>query len=60
MPSAKDVASNGIDVSETQAILLHKIEELTLYLIEHDKLLKEQQRITDSLRNEIKQLKQTK
>lgn len=59
VPSAKDVATNGIDVSETQAVLLRKIEELTLYLIEHDKLLKEQQRITDSLRNEIKQLKQT-
>jgi len=60
VPSAKDVAANGIDVSEIQAILLRKIEELTLYLIEHDKLLKEQQRITDSLRNEIKQLKQAK
>ncbi|WP_407428007.1 hypothetical protein [Arcticibacter sp.] len=37
VPSAKDVEENGIKVGETNALLLRKIEELTLYLIEKDK-----------------------
>ena len=34
VPSAKEVEANGLDVGENQAVLLKKIEELTLYLIE--------------------------
>lgn len=37
VPSTSDVTKNGIDLAETQAILLQKIEELTLYVIEQDK-----------------------
>lgn len=37
MPSATDVAKNGIDLGENQALLLKKIEELTLYVIELQK-----------------------
>jgi hypothetical protein len=37
MPSAKEVAEKGISVGDSQALLLKKIEELTLYLIEQDK-----------------------
>ncbi|MFN8397846.1 MAG: hypothetical protein U0176_24725 [Bacteroidia bacterium] len=33
LPSATTVAQNGMDVGETQALLLEKIEELTLHLI---------------------------
>jgi hypothetical protein len=33
VPSAKDVEKNGISVGDTQALLLKKIEELTLYMI---------------------------
>jgi hypothetical protein len=44
VPSAAEVEKNGIDVSETQAILLKKIEELTLYIIEQDKKLEQQDR----------------
>jgi hypothetical protein len=32
--SEKDVLENGIDVGENQAVLLQKIEELTLYIIQ--------------------------
>ncbi len=40
VPSANDVeTSNGIDVAKTQTVLLQKIEELTLYLIEQNKRL---------------------
>ena len=37
VPSTADVTSNGIDLAETQAILLQKIEELTLYVIQQQK-----------------------
>jgi hypothetical protein len=37
VPSAKEVEAQGIAVSEMQAVLLRKIEELTLLLIEQDK-----------------------
>lgn len=34
VPTEKEVEKNGVDVGETQALLLKKIEELTLYVIE--------------------------
>ena len=37
MPSAEEVAKNGLDVGDNQATLLKKIEELTLYVIEQNK-----------------------
>jgi hypothetical protein len=37
IPSTKNVQSKGINVGDTQALLLKKIEELTLYIIEQDK-----------------------
>lgn len=42
VPSAKDVAEKGVSVGEMQAILLAKIEELTLHLINQKKQLEEQ------------------
>ncbi len=37
VPTAKEVNENGYSVSELDAILLKKVEELTLYLIEQQK-----------------------
>jgi hypothetical protein len=37
IPSTSQVTKNGIDLAETQALLLQKVEELTLYLIHHNK-----------------------
>jgi len=37
VPAADSVERNGIDLGGNQAVLLKKIEELTLYLIEQDK-----------------------
>jgi hypothetical protein len=37
VPSAVQVAENGVQVGEMQSILLKKVEELTLYLIELEK-----------------------
>ena len=41
VPSAQEVAKNGINVAEMDAKLLEKIEELTLYSIEQNKKIKE-------------------
>lgn len=37
VPSAEEVAKNGLDISQTSAKLMEKIEELTLYMIEMNK-----------------------
>jgi len=37
VPTEKQVKGKDIDVAETQTLLLRKIEELTLYIIEQDK-----------------------
>jgi hypothetical protein len=40
VPSTKEVADKGIDVGENQTLLLKKIEELTLYIIDLEKRIK--------------------
>ncbi len=37
IPSAEEVSENGVALGDMQALLLQKIEELTLYMIEMDK-----------------------
>lgn len=47
IPSAEEVKKNGIDVGEMNQKLLQKVEELTLYLIQQQKMIDEQnKRIT--------------
>lgn len=41
VPSAAEVGKNGVDIGETQASLLRKIEELTLYAIAQEKQLQQ-------------------
>jgi len=48
MPSADSVAKNGVDLGSSQAVLLKKIEELTLYVIQ-------QQKEIDALKKEIRE-----
>ncbi|MCX2680351.1 hypothetical protein OOZ15_10400 [Galbibacter sp. EGI 63066] len=45
IPSAKEVEENGIYLGEMDAKLLQKIEELTLYTIAQQKMIKEQQEL---------------
>jgi hypothetical protein len=45
VPSAADVAENGVEMGATQAALLKQIEELTLRLIEMDKRIKQLERL---------------
>ncbi|MCL2290028.1 MAG: hypothetical protein FWC34_04895, partial [Bacteroidetes bacterium] len=41
VPSAAEVEANGIELGEMNAILLRKVEELTLYIIQMEKRLSE-------------------
>lgn len=50
MPSADEVEKNGVDIGEINRLLVEKIEELTLYLLEQDKKIK-------ALQEEINKLK---
>jgi len=53
IPSAKEVEENGINLGEMNAKLLQKIEELTLHLINQDKMLERQQIEINELRSKL-------
>jgi hypothetical protein len=53
VPSAKEMEANGLNLKEMNLILLKKVEELTLHLIEQQKEVK-------SLRTELEEIKNKK
>jgi len=53
IPSAKEVSKDGIDVAQMDAKLLQKIEELTLYAIQQQKQLEQQQKEIELLMQKI-------
>jgi len=57
VPSAKEIEENGIDVGANQAILLKKVEELTLYMIEQGKKIEAQQKEIDALKEQLQNKK---
>lgn len=57
VPSAEEVSEQGIDLGEMNAILLQKVEELTLHVIELQKQIDAQQDKIDIQQNEINELK---
>ncbi|RMF60082.1 MAG: hypothetical protein D6748_04875 [Calditrichaeota bacterium] len=57
IPSADEVAANGVSVGEMQAKLLQKVEELTLYVIEQNKAINQLQQENIELRKEINLMK---
>jgi len=56
IPSAKEVAENGIFLGEMNSKLLLKIEELTLYTIQQEKKLKNQDSKIEKIETDNKQL----
>jgi hypothetical protein len=56
IPTAGDVKKNGIDLGENQALLLKKIEELTLIVIEQNKRIENQQKIDEAQTQKISEL----
>lgn len=55
VPTAKEVADEGLDLGGNQAVLLAKIEELTLYVIEQNKQNKEQQQLIKQQQEQLDQ-----
>ena len=56
MPSAKEVCKNGIDVGETEVLLLKKIEELTLYMIEQKKEISSMKKENREMKHRLKKI----
>ncbi len=57
VPAADEVEKNGVEVGNNQAVLLKKIEELTLYVIEQQKNQQKTDQRLGALEKENKQLK---
>jgi len=57
VPTAEQVSKTGINLGEMNALLLKKVEELTLYLIEKDKQDKEKEARLQSQQHQIDELK---
>jgi hypothetical protein len=53
IPSASEVEKDGIKIGEMNAKLLQKVEELTLYLIEQNKMIKAQQKEIEELKSRL-------
>jgi hypothetical protein len=60
VPSAKEVERNGVSVGDTQALLLKKIEELTLYVIDMNKKLATQDEKINRLQKKLYTLRKKK
>lgn len=56
VPSASDVKKNGLDIGDNQAILLKKIEELTLYVIGQNKKLEDQHKQLQNVQKRVRSL----
>lgn len=54
IPSAAEVAENGIELGDLQVKLLVKVEELTLYLLQQQKQMESQQREINDLKKKLK------
>ena len=53
LPSAEQVKAKGIALGENQALLLQKIEELTLYMIAMDKMVAELNKENQALKARV-------
>lgn len=60
IPSAKEVEANGIELGEMNKLLLQKIEELTLYMIDHKKENEKQSQLIKQLEEKVKELSENK
>ena len=54
--SAKELAENGIDIVEMQSKQMEKIEELTLYIIDQNKKLVQQNDEIQILKSQMSEL----
>jgi len=54
IPDEKTVVENGLNLGEMDALLLQKVEELTLYIIELNKKIEEQEKKIEYLQMKVK------
>jgi hypothetical protein len=57
VPSAKEVSDEGVGMARMDALLLQKVEELTLYLLEMDKRMKRLEEENSQLKIKNEKLK---
>jgi hypothetical protein len=57
VPSASELEENGYNIGDMNNILLKKVEELTLYVIDLKKNNEDQQKLIEQLQTEVKLLK---
>lgn len=57
VPTAEEVAKDGLNLGTTQAALLKKIEELTLYIIEQNKKMEKQDKRIEEQDKQMKEMK---
>jgi|GEM_PF-2547204 hypothetical protein len=57
VPSTQDVSNNGVDIGDNQAMLLKKIEELTLYMIDLNKKVEALSKENKLLKKKINTIK---
>ena len=60
IPSAKQMEADGVKLKEMNLKLLEKIEELTLYILEQNRLNMQQQEALQEMRKELEALKSEK
>jgi hypothetical protein len=60
IPSASEMKNNGVGVSEIQAKLLAKVEELTLYMIDQNKKLESVIKENEQLKSRVAELENEK
>jgi hypothetical protein len=56
IPSSQEIQQNGLKIGEMSNLLLQKIEELILYSIEQDKLIKGQQNELNTLKKQLSEI----
>lgn len=54
VPAAEVVVKEGVDLGEMQKQLLKKMEEMTLYMIERERWLKQQEARIQQLEQQLK------
>jgi hypothetical protein len=58
VPSACEVEKNGVDIEDNQVVLLKKVEELTLYVIDQNKKIEALQSQNNQLKEQAKEVEQ--
>lgn len=59
VPSEQELKASGADVMELNKLLMEKVEELTLYLIQQDKNTRELKQQLEVLQNKVAELEKT-